>query len=222
MSMQPEDALKYLPHKPLVEYRKNELIYSSPPSPRGLFLVMSGRVNVSTKLEDGSEVVLGIVGVNELFGEIALLGEHASRGEQATALEKTVAMCWTTAEIEGHVEHQPKLGLALIQVAVGRCLGFSERLEDLAWEKTSARVANGLLRFIRFGQQQADGSVRIPPLTHELIARYVGTSREMVTSEMNVLRKLGLLRYSRAAIELYPERIHEHLRYQKALNSRGT
>jgi CRP-like cAMP-binding protein len=32
-----------------------------------------------------------------------------------------------------------------------------------------------------------DGAMQMPPLTHQMIAEYVGTSREIVTSEMNRL-----------------------------------
>jgi hypothetical protein len=48
-----------------------------------------------------------------------------------------------------------------------------------------------------------DGTVSMPPFTHELLAQYVGTSREIVTHYMSQFRREGLLRYSRAAIAIH-------------------
>ena len=47
-----------------------------------------------------------------------------------------------------------------------------------------------------------DGSILVPPVTHQLLSEYVGTSREIVTSHMNHFRNEGLLRYSRTGINI--------------------
>ncbi|PWT99683.1 MAG: hypothetical protein C5B51_26755, partial [Terriglobia bacterium] len=53
-----------------------------------------------------------------------------------------------------------------------------------------------------------------PPLTHQLLSEYVGTSREIVTFQMNYLRQKGLLRYSRKGIQVYVEALREYLEAQ--------
>ena len=58
----------------------------------------------------------------------------------------------------------------------------------------------------------------IPPLTHQAIAEYVGTSREIVTSQMNHLRQAGFLRYSRRGVQVYADALREHL---KSAHTRG-
>src|SRR5690349_18907397 len=114
---QPEDVLAYLLRKPLVEYCKNQLVYSQQHPPDGLFLVLTGRVKVATTVS-GSDMLLGIFGANELFGEVALLGRHVSYGGYAAAIEKTMLMVWPLAEIKAQIDRQPRLGLALIQLMV--------------------------------------------------------------------------------------------------------
>ena len=121
-------------------------------------------------------------------------------------------MSWSTNEIEGLIERQPKLGTALVQVMVERCLDCKERLQSFALEKTPGRVARSLMRFAtRVGVKQDDGSVRIPPLTHQAIAEYVGTSREIVTSQMNHLRQRGYLTYSRKGINIRTDALRDYL-----------
>jgi CRP/FNR family transcriptional regulator, cyclic AMP receptor protein len=47
------------------------------------------------------------------------------------------------------------------------------------------------------------------PLTHETLAQYVGTSREIVTHYMNRLRRGGFVRYTRKNIVLYRDALKE-------------
>jgi len=212
-SPQLEDPLAYLVQRGVVEYYRNQIIYDDRHPSTGLSLILRGRVKVST-LEHGSETVIGIFGEHEFFGESSLLGEHTSHFEQATALEKTALMTWSRDEIEARIETQPKLGVALIQVLVGRFLDSQDRLQSLALDATGKRVVLNLLRLAKSGTPQPDGAVRIPPLTHQLLARYSGTSREVVTSQLNDLRRQGMVRYSRQAIELYPNSLTEYLHSQ--------
>ena len=209
-----EDALAYLPRKSITECRRGQVIYDEThPSP-GLYLVVQGRVKVSVTMEDGTQSVSGIFCADDFFGECSLLGANAHQ-ERATALETTSLMCWSSIEIEDYVERQPKLGMALIQKLVKRCLDFEERLQSLALDKTPQRVALSLLRFAqRFGTPVGDGALRIPPFTHQLLSEYLGTSREIVTFQMNHLRQQGFLRYSRKSIDVHADAMAEYLRTQ--------
>jgi len=205
------DPLFYLPRRGLLEFKLGQVIFDRAQSSVGLYLVVEGRVKVSSAVDDGSLSLIDIHTVDEFFGESGLLGQ-VYRKQTATAMDSTLLMSWTTDEIEALIERQPKLGTALVQVMVERCQDFKERLQSFALEKTPGRVARSLLRFAgRVGVPQNDGSVRIPPLTHKAIAEYVGTSREIVTSQMNLLRQRGYLTYSRKGINIYPDPLREYL-----------
>ena len=68
----------------------------------------------------------------------------------------------------------------------------------------AAGLARSLVRFSeRLGTPEQDGSVRMAPLSHELLAEYVGTSREVVSHYMSEFRKRGYLSYSRKEILVY-------------------
>jgi CRP/FNR family transcriptional regulator len=162
-------------------------------------------VKLSIPVEAGTESIIDIFGTDDFFGESALLGVPRY-AERATAIDNSTLMSWTTREIEEHSERQPKLGIALVQMLVKRGEDYQNRLQSMALEKTPERVARAMLRFAeRFGTPTGDGSLQIPPLTHQLISEYVGTSREIVTYQMNRLRHRGVLRYSRTGIQVYPD-----------------
>jgi CRP-like cAMP-binding protein len=207
-----EDALIYLPRKGVIECRRGQVIYDEQHPSQGLCLVVRGRVKVSITMEDGSQTVTGVYCADEFFGEGSLLG-HPDRQERAVALENTTLMSWSNEEIDEQIERQPKLGMALIQILVERCLDFEARLQSMALEKTPQRVAFCLLTFAqRLGVPGPDGAARIPPFTHQLLSEYVGTSREIVTFQMNHLRQLALLRYSRKGIEIFVDALAAYLR----------
>jgi len=106
-----------------------------------------------------------------------LFGETAVLGslptrERAEAIDRVQLMHWTREEIERQIGLEPRLGLSLVQLA--------ERL----------------------GDRQPDGALRMSALTHHLIAAHVGTSREIVSTQMSRLRRLGMVRYSRQFIDV--------------------
>src|SRR5215472_16598258 len=102
-----EDALAYLPHRDIVAYRRHQVIYDGHHPPTGLYLVVEGRVKVTTTKEDGAQTVTGIFGADEFFGELVLIGDQAQR-ERAIAMEKTRLMSWPAADIAMQLERQPK------------------------------------------------------------------------------------------------------------------
>ena len=213
-----EDALMYLPRKGVTDYRKCQVIFDEHQPSRGLHLVVQGRVKVTIPMDDGTQTVVDIFTTDDFFGESSLLGSSRYT-ERAMALDNVTLMSWTGAEIEEQIERQPRLGIALLQMLVKRGLDYEERLQSFALDKTPERVVRSLLRFAeRLGTRTEDGSIKIPPLTHQVISEYVGTSREIVTFQMNYLRQKGFLRYSRKGIQVYSEALAEYLEAQTGQN----
>jgi len=90
-----------------------------------------------------------------------------------------------------------------VAAAVGRQI---HTIESLSTESIERRLAGALIRFCaRLGTPEEDGSSRMMPFTHEMLSRYVGTSREIITHHMNHFRKQGYVSYSRRGILLYPQ-----------------
>lgn len=208
-----EDPLTYLSRKPTQEYAKGRVIYSPDRPVDRLFLLVLGRVKVNTTAEDGYETIGRLVAPEGLFGEAVLIGGRPS--ESAVALDAATVMSWTREEIEHQTEKEPRLGLALSQYLVRQCIGLQERIESMAVHKTPERVMVALLQLAdQMGELQADGATRLASLTHRTIAEYIGTSREIVTYQMNRLRRSGMIRYTRRYIEVVTPALIQALRAQ--------
>jgi CRP/FNR family transcriptional regulator len=209
-----EDPLTYLPRKSVQEFGKNRVIYSPENPARDLYVVILGRVKISTTADDGGQTIGRIVRTEGLFGESSLIGPLA-RSESAVALDNATLMSWSRNEIEQQVEREPRLGIALSQYLVRECLELQDRIESMAVHKTPERVMLALLQLAAdLGSPMPDGSVRVASLTHNTIAEFVGTSREIVTFQMNRMRRSGLVRYSRKHIDVYTQAMRENLLQQ--------
>jgi CRP/FNR family cyclic AMP-dependent transcriptional regulator len=167
--------------------------------------VVSGKVKISHIAKNGPEVLLEIVRPDELFGESAILG-LARPSELATAIEKVRVMVWAISDIEDLVMQRPRLGVALLQIVVQRILECNRRIETLSIDSIERRLVRSLLRFSeRLGAPEEDGSIRMMPFTHEMLSRYVGTSREVITTHMNRFRRQGWVGYSRDGIVIHSD-----------------
>ena len=200
-----DDPLTYLPRKPAQEVPKGSLVYGPNSFNELLYVVFAGRVRVAHASADGGQTVGRIVRAGGLFGE-AVLGGRTPVSESAVAMDDVTLMAWTREEVERQIEREPKLGLALCRSMARQGMELQERIETMAVYKTPERVMLALLRLAAdLGTEMPDGAVRIASLTHHTLAEYVGTSREVVTFQMNRLRRLGMIRYSRQFIDVHPK-----------------
>jgi CRP-like cAMP-binding protein len=148
-------------------------------------------------------VLLEIVRPDELFGESAFL-DTPCQCDRATAIESVELMTWAVSEMEDLVAKRPRLAVALLQILAQRNAEFTRRIESFATDGIERRLARSLLRLSeRLGSPADDGSVRMMPFTHEMLSRYVGTTREVITQYMIRFRKQGYVNYSRRGIHLY-------------------
>lgn len=204
-----EDPLAYLPCSTIATYRKGAIIYTQDEPADKFCLVISGKVKILRVSDDGKPTLVDIYRPDEFFGESAFLS-LPHRAEQAVAIEETRIMMWGSAQIEEIMEKRPRLAVAMVQMLGQRSLDFVRRVQSFSTEDIGQRLSRSLIRFAdRMGERQDDGGIRMLPLTHETLAQYVGTSREIVTHYMNRLRREGYVLYTRKNIVLYCEALRE-------------
>jgi CRP/FNR family transcriptional regulator, cyclic AMP receptor protein len=209
-----EDPLTYLPRRPEQMFAKRRIIYDSSQPCDNLYVVILGRVKITMTAGKGFETVSRIVSTDGLFGETALVG-LPRRSESAVALDHVSVMAWSRAEIEMQVEREPRLGIALSQYLARQCMELQDRIEGMALYKTPERVMLALWQLASIlGTPLTDGTTRMASLTHHTLAEYVGTSREIVTFQLNRLRRLGLVNYTRKVIDIHTAGIEAVLREQ--------
>jgi CRP-like cAMP-binding protein len=168
-------------------------------------------VKIVNHADDGDLTTARIVPTEGLFGERCLVGASAPR-ESAIALDNVTVMAWSRDDIERYIGEEPRLGIALAQFMVRQCVSLQDRIESMAMHKTRDRVMLALLQLGReLGSSTPDGAMRVGNLTHHTIAEFVGTSREIVSVQMNRLRRLGLIGYSRRHLDIYVTDLRDYI-----------
>lgn len=215
-----EDPLSYLPRKPMREYAKGEQIYGEGQNDESLYVAVAGHILITGSSHDGSQFTYRIVGVEEVFGESALVTE-ARPAESAVAIDKVTLMAWSRSEIEAQIEREPRLAIALLQCFTSLGTRMHQRLQQMKMYETAPRVAIGLIQLTEdIGRPTSYGALRLPGLTQKAIAGYIGTSREIVAIEMNRLRRVGMIQYSRKYVDVYTQALRESLREQGIVSPR--
>jgi CRP-like cAMP-binding protein len=151
-----------------------------------LWLVVRGMVKLGCVTVEGDELLLGLAGANELFGE-SLAGPEAY---EAKTLCDCDLLCLSYAELEQH----PSLAPALVKAISQRQRQSQLLLSLMGLRRVEDRVKGFLeLLAIDYGVSVPQGLRLTPRLTHQEIASALGTTRVTVTRIIGQLKELGWL-----------------------------
>jgi CRP/FNR family transcriptional regulator, cyclic AMP receptor protein len=168
-------------------YRKGALIIEEGSSGDLMYLVLQGHVRVFSSDLRGREIVYGVYGSGEYFGEMSL--DHGPRSASVMALETTVCAVLTRQTLREHITLHPDFAFELMERIIHRARVATLNARNMALLDVYGRVAQ-LLNSI--ASTQADGTrVVAERLTHAEIAARVGSSREMVSRLLKDLERGG-------------------------------
>jgi CRP-like cAMP-binding protein len=179
------------------QYPKGSVIVFEDDPGDALFVVREGRVKVVLVSEDGREVILGVLGVGEHFGELSLIDEQP-RSAHVIAMEDTSLLVLRSDDFRRRVEASPAVAWALLQELSRRLRRADTKIHGLALLDVPGRIAHLLLDFAHEG-----GSDTIEkPLTHQTIAHMIGASRETVSRTMKEFQDNGWIAVERRRISV--------------------
>jgi CRP/FNR family transcriptional regulator, cyclic AMP receptor protein len=157
-------------------------------APRGVYIVCSGRVKLSTTSRDGKTLILRIAQSGEV------LGLHAAvAGSPYELTAETMQPCQLDfikrEDFLKFLQNHSEACLHAAQHLSHNCQSAYEMIRSLGLSHSvSEKVARLLLEWASDGDNTKDG-IRIKiALTHEEIAQLIGTSRETVTRVLGEFR----------------------------------
>lgn len=163
-------------------------------APRGMFMVCSGRVNLSTTSREGKILILKTAEAGEALGLSATI---SGMGYETTAETSTPSLV-------SFVDRKHFLELMQVHSEVGvhtaQCLSRDYRsayhdIHDLVLTRSSSgKLARLLLSQCRELESGDADNCPTKPMTHEEMAQRIGASRETVTRLLTILRKKRLIR----------------------------
>jgi CRP-like cAMP-binding protein len=151
-----------------------------------LFVVREGRVKVVLVAEDGREVILGILGIGEHFGELSLIDDQP-RSAHVVAMEDSTLLVLRREDFRRRVEQNPAVAWALLMELSRRLRRADEKIGSLVLLDVPGRIA----RVILDAAAERGGDFIDRPLTHQTIAHVIGASRETVSRAMREFVEAG-------------------------------
>jgi CRP/FNR family transcriptional regulator, cyclic AMP receptor protein len=156
-----------------------------------VYFILSGWAKIRTYNMDGKEVTLNILGIGELFGEMAALDE-VPRSTDVITLAPTTIGSIPAQDFVQLMHTEPLAGVRLAQLMAKRLRQVNRRLR-LRESDSQSRVADTIL-FLAEGQGKVRQQGReIPNLPHRELSSLSGLARETVTRVLTRLEKKGLI-----------------------------
>jgi CRP/FNR family transcriptional regulator, cyclic AMP receptor protein len=159
-----------------------------------LYLVLAGSVKVSLHEDDGTEVILALLGPGDSIGEMSLVDDSGHSADVST-LEESRLLWMDRAAFQRCLHEVPGFATNLLRELSTRLRAANMQVRALATLDVAGRVARQLLLFAeRYGEPGTPSELRIPmPLTQRDIAQLVGATRERTNWAMQALRRSGAI-----------------------------
>lgn len=193
--------LREIAHRGSVRsYAAHAVLVTEGDASDALYILLAGRVKVYGAGVDGREIVYGVQGVGEYFGELTLDG--GPRSASVMTLAPTTCAVVNGGEVRDFLAHHPDFALHLVKKLIALVRSSTEHVKSLALEDVYGRIAR-LLRTLAQESAEAGGLPMVPErLTQQDIAERVGASREMVSRIFKPLVEGGYVEQRRGRIVL--------------------
>ncbi len=178
----------------VVEYRRNESIYSQGDAADTVMYIQKGGVKFSVVNGSGKEAVVAMFGPTDFFGEGCMAGQPLRIGT-TTAVTTTTLLVMQKEELLRVLHAEHGLSDHFIAYMLAYNIRVEEDLIDQLFNSSEKRLARTLLLLARYGQQERPDRV-LPKVSQETLASMVGTTRSRVNFFMNKFRKLGFIEYN--------------------------
>jgi CRP-like cAMP-binding protein len=182
-------------------YQKGETVFAQGDEGDALYGVASGRVRISACGIGGQEVFLNIMEPGDTFGEIAVM-DGLPRTAAATALDDATLIVIKRQDLLNLLESEPKLAIHLLQLLCKRLRWTSELVEESAFLAGEARLAKRLLILASLHGRGARAGVLELALSQSELARFLGSSRQIVNQHLSEWRRHGWVEIARSRIRI--------------------
>jgi CRP/FNR family cyclic AMP-dependent transcriptional regulator len=177
----------------VANYQPKEVIFPQGHPSDSVMYIEEGTVRLTVIASNGKEAIVGLLGTGAFLGEEALAG-ITDRPETATALTETTVLEVAKREMIQRLSAQPALSERFIAHILARNIRLEADLIDQLFNSCEKRVARTLMLLAGYGER-AQPLHGLPPVSQEVIAEMVGTTRSRVNHFMNKFKRLGFIEY---------------------------
>lgn len=180
------------------QYNTGEIIFCEFEPGNSFYLIQTGRIKISKVVKD-KEKTMDILGVGDIFGEMAIL-EEQPRSATASAIEPVTVLHFDRDNFVSMMMSQPQLAFKLLVVFSKRIYDAKRRLMILLLDDIQSKIADVFLMLAEKEPTYANMREVSFPVTVDDVANWAGTTADQVSEQLNHWAKVG-------KIELYADRI---------------
>ena len=164
-----------------------------------VYLIVSGRVRVTSFSTAGRQVTFRDIPAGDWFGDFAAI-DGLSRSADVVALDDSLVAAMSPAVFRTLLHEHPAACDLILHRLVSSVRELTERIFDLSTLGVQNRVHAELLRLAKQTQIKGNAARIDPAPRHAEIASQVSTYREQVTRELSAMVKQGLIQRSGRAL----------------------
>lgn len=174
-------------------YAQGATIFSEGDPSDSVLIVSEGLVKLGSVGAKGAETILHILKPDQLFGE--LLFSEEQRAFNAVASTNVVVTVISRPSFREILTRFPTVAHNFIRLLSRRLVLVEQGFAGFGHTWSYHRLGRVLLQLsAEHGLETPDGTVIPLRLTHEDLAKLIGTTRETVTTQINKFRRSGLLK----------------------------
>lgn len=193
-------------------YGAGEVVFHEGDAGTALYVIEEGEVKIVLGSPEGKEVVLGLFGRGDFFGDLALL-DGEPRSADAVAKEDSQILILRREDFLRFLADKPRVAAGLLAVLSRRLRRTDQLVHDAAFLDVRARLVKVLLELGETrGQPGPQGVVIASRLTQADLANMVGATRESINRWLRYYEQHGLVQHHRGRLVLTdPARLRKDL-----------
>jgi len=186
-----------------VEAANGEYIYFPHQNRNKLYFTKDGFIKLGYIDEQGNEIIKEIIQKGEVFGQLTL-EKNNDEDEFAQAYKGHVSLCaFTMEDFVRLLQRKPEMAIAFSFHLGNKLKKVETRLLNILNKDVKSRLVQLLLQLATDNKSIVDNKAVIEKfLTHDDIAKLIGSSRQTVTTTLNQFEKQELITISKKDIRI--------------------
>lgn len=187
-----------------IKAEKGQFLFQEGQDADQLYLIISGKVQISKISSDGRELTLRICGGNDICGELTLFTNSPKYLFNALMLEDGEVAIIKKSVIEKEIFQNGTLAYEFMKWMSDHFRRTQTKFRDLVLHGKKGALYSTLIRMTNsYGVQKNDGILIDLPLTNQKLGDFCGTSRESTNRILNDLRSKGIISLHKGKITVH-------------------
>jgi CRP-like cAMP-binding protein len=182
---------------------KGTFLFQEGMEAKELYIILSGRVQISKITADGRELSLRICGENDICGELTLFTDDPKYLLSAKVIEDGEIVAIRKDVLENEIFQNSTLAFEFMKWMSDHFRKTQTKFRDLVLNGKRGALFSTLIRMSNsYGVQQKNGILIDLPLTNQELANFCGTSRESTNRILSELKRDNIISVKKGKITI--------------------